>query len=296
MHSTTKLSIHQITPYVRYVQKYFVPRSAEAAPVMQIAYDHRLFLVHKGIGYLELENHRHPLRKGDLFLLQSGTPYAFTFAPGSQLVLLGCNFDYTRQFSRYTYPVPPVFNVKKFKPERVLEQVEIEEYPEFSHPILLHHMYDLEITLKKMLKEYQKDLIHSDIALTAMMQEILVSVMRNLSGSASVKDAATPSKIQDVLNYIHEHYSEPISNEHIGQLFNYHPNYLNKLMVQNVGQSLHKYIISYRIIQAIDRLYSSDDPISVIAAKCGFNDVGHFNRIFRQRTGCAPSDYRTGNK
>lgn len=295
MSSTTKLSIRQIAPYVRYVQKYSVPRSSEAASVMQVAYDHRFFLVHKGSGYLEFQGCRYQLSKGDLFMFQSGVPYAVSHVPGSQWVLLGCNFDFTKRFSHYTYPVPPVYNIKKFKPERVLEQVEIEEYPEFSNPIILHRMYDLDIILRKMLKEYQEDILHKDMILSAMMQEVIVAVLRKLSSSASGKNA-TPEKIQAVLNYIHEHYSEPISNEHIGQLFNYHPNYLNKLMVQNVGQSLHQYIISYRLIQAIDRLYSTDDPISVIAAKCGFNDVGHFNRIFRQRTGCSPSDYRTENK
>jgi AraC-like DNA-binding protein len=33
-------------------------------------------------------------------------------------------------------------------------------------------------------------------------------------------------------------------------------------------------------------------PISSIAYDCGFSDVSHFNRLFRQRYGCTPSEVR----
>ena len=33
-------------------------------------------------------------------------------------------------------------------------------------------------------------------------------------------------------------------------------------------------------------------PISTIAYDCGFSDVSHFNRLFRQRYGCTPSEMR----
>ena len=34
--------------------------------------------------------------------------------------------------------------------------------------------------------------------------------------------------------------------------------------------------------------------ISAIALKCGFNDISYFNRVFRRRYGCTPSDLRRG--
>lgn len=34
--------------------------------------------------------------------------------------------------------------------------------------------------------------------------------------------------------------------------------------------------------------------ISAVALKCGFNDVSYFNRVFRKRYGCTPSDWRSG--
>ena len=34
-------------------------------------------------------------------------------------------------------------------------------------------------------------------------------------------------------------------------------------------------------------------PVSAIASACGFNDVSYFNRAFRKRYGCTPSDWRS---
>ena len=75
-------------------------------------------------------------------------------------------------------------------------------------------------------------------------------------------------------------------------MFSYHPNYLNKRMAQYTGETLHQYLISYRIARAIDLLTTTDESINAIAAAVGFRDICHFTRIFRQKTGQIPSAYR----
>lgn len=58
-----------------------------------------------------------------------------------------------------------------------------------------------------------------------------------------------------------------------------------------------KYVLDVRL-RNVARMLGDPDarmhPISVIAAKCGFNDVSYFNRVFRKRYGCTPSDMRRG--
>jgi AraC-like DNA-binding protein len=45
--------------------------------------------------------------------------------------------------------------------------------------------------------------------------------------------------------------------------------------------------------KALRRRASIDVPISTVAYDCGFSDVSHFNRVFRRRFGCTPSDVRS---
>ena len=44
--------------------------------------------------------------------------------------------------------------------------------------------------------------------------------------------------------------------------------------------------------RGLRRLTPANVPISTIAFDCGFTDISHFNRMFRQRFGCTPSDVR----
>jgi len=61
------------------------------------------------------------------------------------------------------------------------------------------------------------------------------------------------------------------------------------------GSTFTQYVTEQRILaayKALRRLAASQVPISTIAFDCGFSDVSHFNRVFRRRFGCTPSDVR----
>ncbi|MDP6629626.1 MAG: helix-turn-helix transcriptional regulator [Kiritimatiellia bacterium] len=60
------------------------------------------------------------------------------------------------------------------------------------------------------------------------------------------------------------------------------------------GLSPFAYLAQRRIDSAKQLLRNSSRKILDIAFTCGFNDIGHFNRKFRQLAGCAPSHYRAG--
>lgn len=58
-----------------------------------------------------------------------------------------------------------------------------------------------------------------------------------------------------------------------------------------------KYVLDVRLRNVASLLTDPDTrgrAISGIAASCGFNDVSYFNRVFRKRYGCTPSDMRRG--
>lgn len=74
------------------------------------------------------------------------------------------------------------------------------------------------------------------------------------------------------------------------------PRYINKLFEAD-GTSLARYIWRRRVERAAIDLR---DPamqavgVSAIAMGLGFNDLSHFSRVFRQRFGMSPRDYRSG--
>lgn len=290
MKNSFELPFSQALPFVRYVQKYTVPDNKSGTKHFLNAYDHRLFYVHHGFGSIEFQDRTLEVSRGDLILWHSGVEYLQQHSPDHPLVLLGCNFDYTQHNCKLSYPIPPDRS-PDFQEERILEKIRISDIPATAEPILLHNMQIVEKDLEEMLREYQARKILCDQRLSSLLMGILAQAFRQ-TFSVLPADSRSNHHIDEVIEYIHQHYTEPITNKTIGDVFNYHPNYLNKRMSQYTGETLHQYLISYRIARAIDMLTTTEEPINAIAAQVGFQDVCHFTRIFRQKTGQIPSAYR----
>lgn len=70
--------------------------------------------------------------------------------------------------------------------------------------------------------------------------------------------------------------------------------YVRKLFTAE-GTRFTAYVLEIRlkmVLQILDDPDSRGSAISAIALRCGFNDISYFNRVFRRRYGCTPSDLR----
>lgn len=66
---------------------------------------------------------------------------------------------------------------------------------------------------------------------------------------------------------------------------------------QQLGKSFNEFVNQYRIEEVKKRLLSNTDShltISGIALECGFNSQATFQRVFKQMTGQAPTEFLTG--
>ena len=68
--------------------------------------------------------------------------------------------------------------------------------------------------------------------------------------------------------------------------------YLRRLFVKKYGITPHKYILRARIEKAKEELSGTRDSVGAVAARCGFPDMFHFCRVFRETVGSTPTDYR----
>jgi len=59
-----------------------------------------------------------------------------------------------------------------------------------------------------------------------------------------------------------------------------------------LGRSMAEEIARLRLERAVRLLVESNERIKQLASNCGFNSVNHFNRVFLQRYGIAPLEYR----
>ena len=76
---------------------------------------------------------------------------------------------------------------------------------------------------------------------------------------------------------------------------NLSPNYFGDLVKKETGRTAQEYIQSQVIDVAKERLFDMNKSVSEIAYDLGFKYPQHFTRLFKQKEGITPNDYRMMN-
>lgn len=97
---------------------------------------------------------------------------------------------------------------------------------------------------------------------------------------------------QGICIFIQENFHRSISREAIARRFNITPNHLSRLFRQQGHMRLADYIIWVRIERAKFMLKKYSFRLHEVANRCGFQDVNYFYRVFKNKTGLTPSEYR----
>lgn len=109
---------------------------------------------------------------------------------------------------------------------------------------------------------------------------------------------ATKTRSEDIYHgiciYIQENFQRDINRDGIAKRFNISPNHLSRLFRQQGHMTLADYIIWVRIDRAKFMLKRYDLRLPDVATRCGFKDINYFYRVFKERTGVTPSQYKQG--
>ncbi|OUJ75875.1 AraC family transcriptional regulator [Hymenobacter crusticola] len=137
----------------------------------------------------------------------------------------------------------------------------------------------------------------NDTLAESLMGAVLSFVGRRLAGYAAPEHQASSYAarfIQRLLAYIRRHITEPdcLRVERLAAEFAYSPSHLSALFKQQTGESLHQYIVRYKLKLVEARLQLSTLTVSQIADELAFTDVCHLNKLFKKYYQATPSDYR----
>ena len=70
------------------------------------------------------------------------------------------------------------------------------------------------------------------------------------------------------------------------------PSAFSRFFKLHTGRNISEYIIDLRLGYAARMLVDTAKSISEIGFDCGFNNLSNFNRIFKKKKGCSPSEFR----
>lgn len=145
----------------------------------------------------------------------------------------------------------------------------------------------------EMAKEFYKHNISNMVSTTLSI--IARNITRDLKprSVSSRKDQHTT--IDDILNYIRQHVydRDKMKVAAIAERLSMTSSGLSAYFKKKTGDSLHHYIIMYKLHLVKYRLKNTDFTVSEIAYQLGFTDESHLTRIFKKYNEMTPKQYKT---
>jgi len=105
----------------------------------------------------------------------------------------------------------------------------------------------------------------------------------------------TEGRIGKVFQYIHRHSAETVSLGEMAALINLSESAFCKFFKRTTGKTFSDYLSEIRVGHACHLLSETDDTISEIAYRSGFESLTYFNRVFLRKKGVRPREFRKRN-
>jgi AraC-like DNA-binding protein len=101
-----------------------------------------------------------------------------------------------------------------------------------------------------------------------------------------------PSYVQDAIAYMQANAHRPLSMTDLSDHLNISRAHLYRVFQKELSESPGEYLLSYRIGKACGMLAQTDLSIKMIAYSLGFDSPLYFSRVFSQKMGAPPGQYR----
>lgn len=123
-----------------------------------------------------------------------------------------------------------------------------------------------------------------------ILEHFLARVME-LTSSAALTPGSN-ANMAKLLQYMEEHYTEPLSLTELARHFHFNPSYLSSLFTTYNQEGFKEHLNTIRTGKAAELLRAGEAPISEISSMVGYGDHSYFCKVFKKYTGLSPSAYR----
>ena len=172
------------------------------------------------------------------------------------------------------------------------------EHPEFRIQILRPGISRQKTALKAMEQAWQLCVGEAEdyeFQVRTELSMLILQLCRNMpaahprAGSRSLREE---ERIKAMLTFIHQNYGQHIDTSRIAASALISESECLRCFRSTISTTPIQYLKEYRIQQAAAMLTGTQDKVSDIAARCGFQDMSYFSKTFRQKYGYSPVEYR----
>jgi AraC-like DNA-binding protein len=162
--------------------------------------------------------------------------------------------------------------------------------------ILFECIQKVQIEIQENIDEHSQHIIVSTI-------ELLLNYCSRFYGRQMItRSQSNKTVVVQIERLLKNHFAQKILKEkglptvkYLAEQVHLSPSYLSDLLKKETGKNAQEHIHFYLIEEAKNYLLNSDKNINEIAYNLGFEYPQYFNKLFRQKTGKTPTEYRNLN-
>ena len=127
---------------------------------------------------------------------------------------------------------------------------------------------------------------------SSLWSELFLQLNDSLLTAEAGKDILLHSRLQLMLQYIHEQYSSKITLDDIADSASISKSEALRCFHAGIGSTPVNYLISYRLNRAKELLATTKNTVTDIAFSVGFDHIGYFIKTFKKAFGMTPKAFR----
>lgn len=120
---------------------------------------------------------------------------------------------------------------------------------------------------------------------------VLMAISQDFLDSLAARSEAEDKSIQ-IAEWIRVNMDDELTVNDVADHFGLNPSYLSRLFRKERHMTVKEYILLQKIETAKNLLVSTDETIARICEMAYCHDEKHFMRIFKQKTGLTPTEFR----
>lgn len=245
-----------------------------------------------------INNNVFDVYKGDIFIIPPYVPHYFIDSFEEKFELI--EFEFIPEFINERFS--NLLNGSKdtgFMDFAYLEPFLVAEH-EVKPRLNLSGSIQIEVEriLNEVLLEYERRDTDFELIIKALLLKLLVIVGREYEKAIEGTEfddvlARHRDALYNAIGFINTNYNKDIAIDDVAKVAMLSQSYFRYLFKQITQKTFTEYVNGLRITKAVELLKTRPDmKVIDICYEVGFNNVNHFNRIFRSETGTTPMQVR----
>lgn len=224
----------------------------------------------------------YPVHTGDMILIPPGTPHFATV------------HNYEIPYRRFVFWIRQAY-LKKLSITSA-DYVYLTQLADTAKHYIFHYetlaFHTLQAKVFQLIEEIHSEHFGKEVKISLCVNDLILYLNRTVYESLHPKTQREEQNLyQNLLQYIENHIKEELSLDRLAMEFYASKYHIAHVFKENLGISIHQFIIKKRLLMCRDAICSNTD-IGEACLMYGFKDYSSFYRAFKKEFGLCPKEYQ----